>query len=325
MRHFLIVSFLILFVAGDAISQRWSRERHHLVIGLGASGFMGDLGGADDIGSTGIQGIKDFDYLALRPALLLGYRYLVFENLGVTGNLGLGYVYGDDKFTEEPFRNNRNINFRSPIIELSSTADLTVWRFNRHGARYRKITRIRALGDLTASLYIFAGVGGFYFNPQGYFERDLYQGNIPIADLPRDGWYNLRPLKTEGQGYFETRKNYTPFSLVIPFGLGGMVYINPDLSLGIRYGFRKTFTDYIDDVSTTYVDPLIYSIMFDDPRKTALAEYFANPTNNSLSKSSTSPGLQRGNPFNTDAYMFAFITLHYRINDSRRLYNRIIF
>lgn len=316
---------MILFATGDALSQRWTRDRHQLIVGMGATGFMGDLGGADEIGSNGLQGIKDFNFSAARPTMMLGYRYLVLQDLGVTANFSLGYVYGDDGLTEEPFRNNRNIHFRSPIMELSTMAEYTVLRLQRQGARYTRVTRSRTIGGLAGSLYIFAGVGGFYYNPQGYFEKDSYQGNIPVYELPDDGWYNLRPLKTEGQGYFATRPNYTPFSLVIPFGFGASVELSRDISLGIRYGFRKTFTDYIDDVSTTYVDPLIYNIMFDDPGQTAIAEYFSNPTKNSLSKSSTSPGQQRGNPFNTDAYMFGFITLHYRIPDFRRIYGTIRF
>ncbi len=322
MRYLLIAWFLIVIVTQSASSQHWTRERHHIMVGLGGTGFMGDLGGADDIGT---QGIRDFDFSAVRPAITAGYRYMLFQNLGITGNLSFGYVYGDDKFTEESFRNNRNIHFRSPILELSSTAQLYVLRLERVGARYRRITGVRAARGLRLSGYLFAGVGGFYFNPQGYFEGASYTGNFPAEELPADGWYNLRPLRTEGQGFFETRNQYSPFSLAIPFGLGAMIKINTDISIGIQYGFRKTFTDYIDDVSKTYVDPAIYSIIFEDPARAALAEYFANPTNNQLSKNVTAPGQQRGNPYNTDAYMFGFITVYYKIPEHRRPYGVLRF
>ncbi|TVQ11705.1 MAG: hypothetical protein EA361_12350 [Bacteroidetes bacterium] len=322
MRYLLIAWFLIVTFTQSAYSQRWTRERHHLIVGLGGSGFMGDLGGADDIGT---QGIRDFDFSAVRPAFMLGYRYMLFQNIGITGNLSFGYVSGDDKYTEETFRNNRNIHFRSPILELSSTVQVYLLRLDRQGARYRSLTGARVAGSLGLSAYLFAGVGGFYFNPQGYFEGANYTGNIPTEELPADGWYNLRPLRTEGQGFFETRDQYSPFSIAIPFGLGAMIQINRDISIGFQYGFRKTFTDYIDDVSTTYVDPAIYSIIFEDPARVALAEYFANPTNNQLSKNVTAPGQQRGNPFNTDAYMFGFITVYYKIPDFRRPYGVLRF
>lgn len=283
---------------------------------------MGDLGGADDIGSTGISGIRDFDIAAVKPALTLGYRYMVFENFAITGNLTTGYVSGNDKFTEEPFRNNRNIHFRSPIIELSATSQLYIFRLHRDGQRYRRTTRISGQRSYGISAYIFAGVAGFFFNPQAYFDADEYDGSISRDQLPSNGWYNLRPLRTEGQGFFPTREHYGLFSVAIPFGFGAMYHLNRNLAIGLQYGFRATFTDYIDDVSTTYVDPAIFPIIFEDPARVALAEHFANPTNNQLSKSSTAPGQQRGNPFNSDSYMFGFITLYYKIPDFRRPFGR---
>lgn len=315
MRYFLIACLLILTIEGQA--QRWTRDRQHLVIGLGGSGFMGELGGADAIGT---QGLKDFNFSATRPSFLAGYRYFIFENVAVTGNFAMGYVAGSDELTAEPFRNNRNIHFRSSILELSSIAEFYLLRLNRQGARYTRITRRVGFRNINASAYLFAGIAGFYFNPQGYFESASYNGSVAAEFLPPDGWYNLRPLSTEGQGYFPTREKYSPVSLAIPFGLGFTVQLNQDLALGFQYGFRKTFTDFIDDVSTTYVDPKIFSTMFEDPDKIALSEHFANPTNNQLSKSVTAPGQQRGNPFNSDAYMFGFITLHYRLPDFGRIY-----
>jgi hypothetical protein len=283
---------------------------------------MGELGGADDVGS---QGIRDFEFNAVRPTLTAGYRYMLFQNLGITGNLSLGYVYGDDQFTQEPFRNNRNIHFRSSIIEISSTAQLYLFNYERQVSRYRSVLRRASLQLLGIRGYVFAGAAGFHFNPQAYFEAENYMGSVTAEQLPADGWYNLRPLKTEGQGYFPTRKEYQPFSFSIPYGFGATFQLSDNLSLGIQYGYRKTFTDYIDDVSTTYVDPGIYRVMFEDPSKIAISEYFANPTNNQLAKSVTAPGQQRGNPYNTDAYMFGFITIYYKIPALFRPYGVIRF
>lgn len=322
MKYSILIILLFVCISFEANAQRWHLERRHVSIGIGASGFMGDLGGADDIGSNGLSGIRDFDFGAVRPAITVGYRYMLFENLGLTGNLAIGYVSGDDQLTDEPFRNNRNIHFRSPIIELSATGELYVFRLYRDGQRYRRITRVRANRGYGISAYIFAGIAGFYFNPQAYFDADNYNGTIPQSQLPANGWYNLRPLRTEGQGFFPTRSYYNQFSIAIPLGIGGIYHINRDISIGIQYGFRTTFTDYIDDVSTTYVDPAIFHEIFEDASRIALAEHFANPTNNSLSKSSTAPGQQRGSPFNNDAYMFGFITLYYRISDTRRTFGR---
>jgi hypothetical protein len=320
MRYFLFTFLLISIFVVEAHSQRWKRERHHFVFGLGVTGFMGDLGGADRVGS---QGFRDYDFAASRPVIGLGHRYFLYENLTITNSLAAGLIYGSDRLTDEPYRNNRNIVFRAPIVELSSTADLYVIRFQKVGARYRALTRRRSgRGHLTSG-FIFAGVAGFYFNPQGYFDAAQYKGQIPAETLPSSGWYNLRPLKTEGQGYFPTRQQYSPFSIAIPFGIGATIEISDEYAIGFRYGFRKTFTDYIDDVSKTYVDPAIYVDLFGESRKAVLSEYFSNPSNHSLSKSVTLPGEQRGNPYNTDAYMFGMITFSYRFNSGRRIYGRL--
>jgi hypothetical protein len=322
MRYRIVVFFLVITCSLQSYSQSWVRERHHLIFGIGGSGFMGDLGGANDIGSNGI---RDFNISATRPSMLLGYRYLIFENLGVTGSFALGYLAGSDQYTDETFRNNRNIHFRSTIMELSGGMQLSLINYRIPGSRYRRMSR-GFTGIIGASGYIFLNFGGIVHNPKAYFEAEQYSGSIPASELPANGWYNLRPLRTEGQEYFPTRKEYSPFALVIPFGIGATVQISRDISVGIQYGFRKTFTDYIDDVSKTYVDPAIFSIMFeDDPAKIALAEYFANPTTNSLSKSVTAPGQQRGNPYNTDAYMFGFITVYYKFPELRTGYGRFRF
>lgn len=317
MKHLLIFLFLFITLVGESFSQRWTRERHHLYLGLGGSGFMGELGGADQVGT---QGMRDFDFAAVKPAGALGYRYMLMENLGLKANLTFGYVSGDDKNTDEAFRNNRNIHFRSPILELSPQLQFTFYSMQKQGARYTRLTGVRGRGDINISAHFFAGIAAFYFNPQGYFEPGNYNGSIEPEFLPSAGWYNLRPLRTEGQGFFPTRRKYLPVAFSIPFGIGAIVQLNRDISIGIEYGFRKTFTDYIDDVSTTYVDPAIFSEMFTDPAKIALAEYFANPTLNNLSENVTSPGQQRGNPYNADAYMFSFITVYYRLPQVRRPY-----
>lgn len=317
MKYFIVFWIVLMSFSAESFAQRWKRERHHLIFGMGASGFMGDLGGADQIGT---QGLRDFDFAAVRPAITLGHRYLLLEDLALATQLTLGYVSGNDQHTAEPFRNNRNIHFRSPIIELSPQLQYYFVNFTQQGARHRRATGARTRGTFDFNAYVFAGVAGFYFNPQAYFEAASYNGTIAPEDLPADGWYNLRPLRTEGQGFFPTRKKYSPVSVSIPFGLGTMVQINRNMAIGLEFGYRKTFTDYIDDVSTTYVDPAIFSEMFTNPQQIALAEFFANPSQHNLGKQVTAPGQQRGNPYSTDTYMFTMITVYYRMPQARRPY-----
>jgi hypothetical protein len=77
----------------------------------------------------------------------------------------------------------------------------------------------------------------------------------PQAELDGEMW-ELQPLGTEGQGttFYPDRQKYSLFNAAIPFGLGVKVNINKTFSVGLEWGMRYTFTDYLDDVSTTYAD-----------------------------------------------------------------------
>lgn len=119
----------------------------------------------------------------------------------------------------------RNLRFRTEITEVAIQ-----YEWNITGLDFR-------LGKKT-SPYVFAGLSGFYFNPQ-----TQYQGQ----------WIDLQPLGTEGQ-IMEHGKGYNRYQLAIPFGLGFRWAISPRVHAGLEFGARKTFTDYLDDVSGAYPD-----------------------------------------------------------------------
>jgi hypothetical protein len=81
-------------------------------------------------------------------------------------------------------------------------------------------------------LYLFGGVGGFYFNPKAKFNN---------------AWVELKPLRTEGQGLEGGPDEYSNFSLCIPMGIGIRKQLSKVLSVGLEMQYTKTFTDYIDD------------------------------------------------------------------------------
>jgi hypothetical protein len=55
---------------------------------------------------------------------------------------------------------------------------------------------------------------------------------------------------------FPDRKNYSLYQFSVPFG-GGLRFSFPDNPISINYEFtyNKIFTDYLDDVSKTYIAP----------------------------------------------------------------------
>ncbi len=288
MKRFSILTIFLMFATISLVAQTgdWRRYRHELVFGAGTAEFMGDLGGGKGVGT---HFVKDFDIQAGRWAFMLGYGYKLTDRFALRTAIYYGRVFGNDEFTPEPARNGRNLSFRSPIIELSEVVEFSIIR-EKFGYRYnsKHARKLKA----TPNLYIFAGIGGFYFNPKAQY---------------LDGkWYSLQPLGTEGQGIVSTRPKYSRIQMSIPFGVGLNCMLTKSWGIGFDFGFRYTLTDYIDDVSSTYVDPDI----FDDP----IASYFSNPD----SKYSVGAGEQRGDSNWNDAYMFLTIKVTYKLFSSRR-------
>lgn len=187
-------------------------------------------------------------------------------------------VRGSDAYTMDPFRRNRNLSFRSIIHELSGMIDFHVLTVNRFGKRPNK-------------LLAFTGIGFFAFNPQAN-----YKGQ----------WYDLQPLGTEGQGIISGKKKYNKTSWNIPFGIGYNVSISDNQELGFVLTMRKTFTDYIDDVSGKY---------YDNQKLTEQnGEMSGILADRSLQRDTgivARPGSGRGDPRNNDN--FAFIQISYSI------------
>ncbi len=284
-----ILIFFVIVVLGatynTTFGQKWKKNRTYITAHLGASNFLGDLGGSKDIGS---YGLKDVDIQSTRGVLGAGFSHRFYERFNVKTNIYFGLIGGDDSWTAQINRNVRNLHFRSILFELSAQAELylTLQNTGKNWGR-RKTNR------MPITSYLFAGVGGIYFNPKAKFT---------------DGkWYELQPLHTEGQGIVDTRKEYSRFAVSVPFGIGFKYDINRRYSLGFEYGIRWTNTDYMDDVSTTYFDPNAIRNKSGD-----VAAYFSNPADISDGATAyqTAPGQQRGNPLNNDNYMFANFSLY---------------
>ena len=117
MRKLFLLTLTVLLTYGISSAQRWKRQRVEYSFGLGASNFLGDLGGRDQVGSDFIQ---DYEWAATRYAASLGYRYQIANDWYVKGNFVYALVSGDDDLTEEPARARRQLNFKSNIFELSA-------------------------------------------------------------------------------------------------------------------------------------------------------------------------------------------------------------
>ncbi len=152
--------------------------------------------------------------------------------------------------------------------------------------------------------YLLAGIGGFRYNPEGF---------DPVSNQ----WVALQPLRTEGQGFAEypDRKEYKLMQMNLPFGGGIKYFLNDNMNLSFEIIHRKTFTDYIDDVSTNYIDPsLFYTYM--PTAQAQLAERMANKSSGVFGT-----GDKRGTPNNNDAYYSAGLKLGIRLGSNSRYGN----
>jgi len=168
------------------------------------------------------------------------------------------------------FLPNRNLQFESPVTDISAVAEFNFLPYFT-GSKMNFITP-----------FVYAGIGMFFFKPSS-------------------GGVELQPIGTEGQqtGY-EGRKPYSLIGFNIPFGIGVKVGISRKIGMAVFWEMHKTFSDYLDDISTTYyldgavIDP-------NDPQ-----QYLSDPT------MSYQPGMQRGNSRNQDWYSFYGITITYK-------------
>ncbi len=284
----LLTVLLGSFVVSNA--QRWKHYRWETIYGAGIANCLTDLGGANRAGRNGLQ---DFDWKSVRPALMAGMRFKQTPQISHKLTLTTGYISANDNLTEEYFRNNRNLNFRSPIIELGYNFEFYLKKEKR-GHRF-KLRGVRGLKSMGIYPYGFFGISTFFFDPRGK------QG----GEVKR-----LKPLKTSGQGLVGNRNNYSLFQLAIPLGVGLKYAVDRRWLISIEYGMRKTFTDYIDDVSDTYFDP---EILQENVGSTSV--FFADPTQGEWSGSN--PGEIRGDPTNDDSFLFLIIGANYKLKTNR--------
>ena len=270
---FFLFSMLLFSISGQHAnfnSQRNnSLNKKEIQIGFGATQFNGDLGGADGIGTD--YSLKDIDWPSTGVGFLLGYRQRFHPYFATTSSFCVFNLKGDDAYSGDLSRFNRNLHFKSFAIELQQRLEV-IFASNEKFSATNNLPGSYSKKNRSQQYYLFGGVGLCYFNPRA---QDA-QGN----------WVSLRNLKTEGQD-----EAYSPLTLTIPMGIGFRVGISKMWRVGIELSYVKTFTDYMDDVSTVYADPASLS-----PQAVEFAN-MADPSDMGYS-----PGEKRGDPNQKDAY-----------------------
>lgn len=306
MRKLLSYSLLLIvsgqfFAQTRSVKQDWLKYRKEVFVSLGSAHFLGDLGGRDRAGTDFSP--ADLDYGQTRTAFGVGGRYRVTKWFNAAGTFNYLILKGDDAETFDVYRNNRNLNFKSNTFELMARAEFGYASARYSPKRYSiKKTLSSSVHRKTWALYGYTGIGTFYYNPKG---------------KTVDGkWVKLRPLHTEGQGLPGGPKQYSRVAVCIPFGVYYKIIWDKKWSLGIDLCWRKTFTDYIDDVGTSYYDPVALGNAYG-----ALAVQMADPNKGDI-KGATKPNAdgspaQRGD-IQKDTYASLQITFGYIIKKQKK-------
>lgn len=207
-----------------------------------------------------------------KPIVSLGARYDLSEHLAARTYFSLTALHGDDK-NGTVYTKARNLDFKTKLFEWELSGQYNLFSFN----------------NKWWTPYVFAGLGVYHFNP---YTNDA--GGIKTF---------LQPLSTEGQGIRAGTKEYKLTQLCIPLGFGAEYSLNEDMRLGLEFGYRKLFTDYLDDVSTSYVDrnTLLHA---KGDKAVELAwrgdEYNGAPY--------PAEGVERGSPKSKDSYYYVALT-----------------
>lgn len=275
-------SFSQAITFGDPDKTRWE-----IGFNFGPSFFLGDLGGNQGKGTAFVKDLN-FEFTKLSK----GIYVTMYPNtwLGFRAAANYTFLEGDDAVIntngiDELHRKQRNLNFRSNVWEAYGAIEFFPLQFigrnNEYPARLRP--------------YVFGGLGIFHFNPQGSLKGT--NGNKT--------WYNLQPLRTEGQGMAEypNSKEYKLTQMNIPVGAGIKYIISDRVNFSTEFHYRKTFTDNIDDVSKTYIDANNF-IKYMSPQNASLATQLSDKTIPIIYPGMTrfAPGTLRGDTKDADTY-----------------------
>jgi hypothetical protein len=288
----LVLSLVILFsgISGKADAQYYFYNDTYydnpLMFEVGASaGFMNcltDLGGKKGIGK---RFIKDLNFgknnFAGGVYLSVMYKYAIGARLEAT----FGKVSADDAVLENvpagdiaKARYNRNLNFQSTITEFSLMTEI-------HPLFLLIDWTSRDEDPPRYSPYLLAGVGYFSFNPQANLNGRLV---------------DLQPLSTEGQGFKEypDRKVYKLKQINYPVGVGIKYELSSLVNIRGEFVYRILTTDYLDDVSTKYIDPALFALNgFTGAKLNNALELYDRQIN-----PVSGPGGKRGSPAEKDGY-----------------------
>lgn len=246
-------------------------------VGVGAAHYFGDLNTRAHLN---------------RPKLAAGIffrknfgNYIALRVAGNFAQLGYSDIYN----TQNEYMHRRNLSFNTKVWEIGLQGDFNFFRF------------MPGDPDFRFTPYVTFGVSAFNYDPYAYLNGQKYF---------------LRPLGTEGQGssLYPDRKPYSTMALALPFGVGVKYALNERMNLGLEVLYRFTNTDYLDDVSKTYVDPVVFPA---NPDGTPNVAYLLSDRSYETGTPIGQKDRQRGNSQNKDQFVTAMFYISFNLQSYR--------
>ncbi len=270
--------FVVVIGLGFSLLPGWLVAQDAIVqegefgIGLGATHYFGDLN---------TRARLNRPKMAATVFFRKNFSNYISARLGASfARIGYSDIYNSDN--EYMYR--RNLSFNSNVWELALQGDFNFFRF------------MPGEPGFNFTPYITLGVGAFSHDPFAYLGQEKIF---------------LRPLGTEGQGstQYPDRKQYSTMGISIPFGAGIKYSINERFNIGIEVLHRYTNTDYLDDVSKTYVSSSVFPPNADNSPSQA---FLLSDRSYEVGEPIGIPGRQRGNSKQKDQFLTAMI--HFTFN-----------
>lgn len=242
-------------------------------LGIGAAHYFGDLNTRARLN---------------RPKIAAGIFFR--KNFGnyIAARIVANYAqlgYSDIYNTHNEFMLKRNLSFNTNVWELSLRGDFNFFRF------------LPGDPEFNFTPYVSLGIGAFSYDPYAYLQGQKYF---------------LRPLGTEGQGssLYPDRKPYSSMAICFPVGVGVKYAFNERFNIGLEITHRFTSTDYLDDVSKTYVDPAVFPPL---PGGAPSPAFLLSDRSYELGTPIGIKGRQRGVETNKDQFVTAMIYFSFNL------------
>ena len=267
-----LLATLIICLPFASFAQNSIVQEGEFGVGIGAAHYFGDLNTRAKLN---------------RPKLAAGIffrknfgNYIAMRVSGNYAQLGYSDVYN----THNEYMHRRNLSFNTNVWELGLQGDFNFYRFMPGEPEFR------------FTPYVTFGVSAFNYDPYAYLNGEKYF---------------LRTLGTEGQAIDSLhRKPYSSMAVAFPFGVGIKYSINERINLGFEVVYRFTNTDYLDDVSTTYVDPSLFPPNPDGSLSTA---YLLSDRSYETGERIGIKGRERGNSQNKDNFVTAMFYISFNL------------